>query len=738
MVNADNGLREIRMRRYGCLFLGGEEDPLDCTQNEELNPETRQPAPGITDSVAENLRVNELTPWLNTRARTIVNPTVMYDSTKEEMYVNLYLRIYDETAGRFNDLKYEFVGDLKAFKDEYRRTRQRKYLNLRKQRSESNEIVNAIVHCYDIPTCKDITLVVSFANVNSQGESFVDSRPFMIDQRETDITPENTVPNQTQVSITEPIILDIDDEEYEDEIHQGDYTPDEGDSPPNQSVGAPLLRSDDIDFLCEGLIEEGLPCPRYLVDPTLERPTAATSTDTIPETTTIQPTPQSPEETTDDTDTEQEDAVQADGDESPAVQPTPDSRQQINLRNTQEPIARPKPRPPGLSVQIVPEETVELVDVINEEVFPDEEVILVPHVPRQPEPNIDVLPQPDSKNYDTSQYHQFIMRLRQIREQALIDSRQAEEAEEGGATINGRPVPVPTPSPARPETIEQPAAEVEEIVLEEDEEESPLAVRTSIRPRQRPDNLVTDRAAGTDEQAPTESAATIPFTSIDGRFTYDLSVCGEHIVKAKNLNYRQARGHYSSGSLRDSTHYTSSVYDTVFHKPRNASKQHGSEITKQVTEFVGCVLKQRYGDDLENQVNNLSLQRGGQLGRQRSHQNGLDIDVSYPHINNATSGFDNFAGNLNSARVVAAFDQARLLIYTDRVQVLFTDDRIRRRFCTYLRDNNKLSSHRSIVERFMRHWDGHHNHYHVRVKCTLQNEGCVPDNDYANTNYCGN
>jgi murein endopeptidase len=149
-------------------------------------------------------------------------------------------------------------------------------------------------------------------------------------------------------------------------------------------------------------------------------------------------------------------------------------------------------------------------------------------------------------------------------------------------------------------------------------------------------------------------------------------------------------------------------------------------------------LKQRYNDNLENQVNNLSLQNGGQLGRQRSHQNGLDIDVSYPHINNATNGFDNFAGNLNSARVVAAFDQARLLIYTDRVQMLFTDDRIRRRFCTYLRDNNKLTSHRSIVERFMRHWDGHHNHYHVRVKCTLQNEGCVPDNDYPNTNYCRN
>jgi hypothetical protein len=105
MVNADNGLREIRMRRYGCLFLGGEQDPLDCTQNEELSSETRQSAPGITDDIAENLRINELTPWLNTRARTVVNPTVMYDSSKEEMYVNLFLRLFDETSNRFTDLK---------------------------------------------------------------------------------------------------------------------------------------------------------------------------------------------------------------------------------------------------------------------------------------------------------------------------------------------------------------------------------------------------------------------------------------------------------------------------------------------------------------------------------------------------------------------------------------------------------------------------------------------------------
>ncbi len=36
IINQDTGLREIRMRRYDCLYLAGEENPLDCANNEEL------------------------------------------------------------------------------------------------------------------------------------------------------------------------------------------------------------------------------------------------------------------------------------------------------------------------------------------------------------------------------------------------------------------------------------------------------------------------------------------------------------------------------------------------------------------------------------------------------------------------------------------------------------------------------------------------------------------------------
>ncbi len=749
MVNAENGLREVRLRRYDCAFLAGDQDPSDCTQNEEIKrePIITNPTSTPVSTSKENLKVNELTPWLNIKARTVVNPSVMYNSLKLEMYVILYLRLAENNTSEFKDYKYEFVGDLKSYKDDYQKTRQRTYLKLKRTSSESSEIVNAIVHCYDIPDCQDITLVASFANVNAKGESFIDSRPFMIDQRESEITLENTLPNKTTLSVMEPIIKEV-IEDDQTGLHQDTYTPDEGDDPEALKIGAPLLRPENMDSLCEGLVPKGTPCPKYLLDPTLERPKAATSKDVVPEIEVVQLESDEPQQVgqqpqinegviqTDDGLEEQspqattsriKPKARPEGlsnnpptSKRPKARPPEFEKQNPSSRRPKarppelikesKPTKRPKSRPPGLVVTMIPEEPVELVDVINEEVFPPEEVILVPESPRQSEPNLDVLPNPNAKNYDTSDYHQFIIRL------------QAQKV--------NPPTPQTNPPITDSSTPTAPNAHTETLAPT-----TAQNVKPPTRPRKRPDDLKGPEEEK-EEQKTVESQAVVPFESIDGQFTYDLSLCGTHIIRAKNLNYNQARGHYNSGRLKNATNYKDSVHETIFHSPDHTSRQFGSDVTKHVLEFVGCVLKQRYGENLMNQINSLSYKNGGQLGEHASHQNGLDVDVSYPHINNSTRGFDNFAANLNSSRVVAAFDQARLLVYTDRVQVLFTDNRIRKRFCKYLKDNNKLQSHREIVERFMRNWAGHHDHYHVRVMCTLQNEGCVPENYYPKTNFC--
>lgn len=723
IINQETGLREIRMRRYDCLHLAVEQDPQGCTHNEQIisetikskeTPSAIQSSQGAsTSSVTENLRINELTPWLDNRARTVVNTTVMYNDLKEEVYVITYLRKFDKDSKGFKDFKHELKADLKSYKREYHSTHQRKYLNFQRAKAESNDVVNAIAHCYDIPTCKDITLIISFRNFDSQGNSFVDSRPFMIDQRETEIRKEDGNPTTAQRTLVEPQLIEEGEDEDEDNIHTEEYTPDE-DEVIIQAPARPLLRSENIEALCDGLISNSENCPKYLTDPTLERPEPASSVSDI---------------------------KLKEGSNSAVVK---DETQQVRIQKITEqnensqkvtiqkikPSAglttskRPLPRPDGLGKY--QDVTDEFVDVVDEKVFPKEEVVLQPETPREPEENADLLPPPNTKSYKTQTYRQFFERLVQLKNSAVetvgtmaehIQNNIEKQQIANSNTNIGTQRPKPRPEGLGTKINEEISNnDVTTISEDNKKENSQVDVEKEQRPMSRSDAIE-------------------PFQSIDGKFTYDLSLCVEHLIKAKNINYNQARGYYSNGSLTKATLYTSSKYETIFHKPNNAIKQHSSEITKQVMEFAGCVLKQRYGERLQNQINNLSREKGGRIGGQGSHQNGLDADVSYPHINERTSGFDNFAGNISEDRLIAAFDQARLLIYTDRVEMLFTDDKIRTRFCQYLKNSKKLSNYRNVVERYMRHWKGHHHHYHVRVKCTVQNEGCVPQN-FTKTNFC--
>ncbi len=697
LVNPNTGLREIRLRRYDCDSTTDQASPLSCAKNEEL---ISQPRPQTTaaskpkvdpsgpssetisnetpksvksaSELSTNIRVNELTPWLNTKSRTVVNPTVMHNDLKEKFYLTAYLREFSTDDQQFKDYKYEFVGDLKTYKKNWLATKERRYLNLKIATSESKQIVNAIVHCFDIPRCKEITVIVSFANIDTSGNSFIDSRAFQIDQREARITPENAVPNKTKVSIQEPVYLEdietseelseSDNDDSEIVSHEQDITLDEGDSPEDIKTRRPLLRPDHIDQLCEGLMGDSKsPCPKYLVDPTVEKPNPL-----------------------------------------------------LALSNL-----RPKPRPDHLTKIDSPLVVADSVDIVDEKVFPLEEVILEPYTPRESEPDIDLLPKVDSKTYKKLDYLEFLLK------------KQLE-----ASTAKSSPNIDVEPEFEEFDMVEQDKTEKVEIdysepINQDSPEETGLA--KSKRPTKRPENLMAKFIEN-------QNVALVPFESIDGKFTYDISLCGEHLIKAKNLNYYQARGDYSSGSIVKASHYTDSPYQTIDHAPR-PNRQYGSEISKQVLEFAGCVLEQRYGQTLENQIGSISFERGGRLtfisrpGSHKSHQNGLDIDVSYPHINKKTRGFDNFANNLEESRVIAAFDQARLMIYTDRVTMLFTDNRIRTKFCRYLKANDKLSGHRNVVEMFMRQWPGHFNHYHVRVKCTLQNEGCVYE-EYPKSSYC--
>ncbi len=726
VINQDTGLRELRFRRYDCLHLPDNETEEDCTNNEEIQIEDPIGNPklaptNLLPSAQPNLRVNELTPWLQNKARTIVNPSIMYNDLTEKVAATAYLRMYDSQNIQ-KSYKYTFEADLKSFRERFRKSGQREYLRLAKKESESKEIINAVIHCYDNPTCKDITLVFSFLNYDQQGKSFIDSRPFQLDQREEEIVATDSVPNKATRTLTDPILNVESDEEQDgnsgdntgynlDEEDTEEEDIDHTDEAFSRGPVGPVLPQDKQNSLCEGLTTGSEVCPSYLLDPSISR---------LPE-----------EET------------------------GPDS---LGL---DEPIIKTSKEP--------------TVNIIDEEVFPDEARVLQPEAPRLAEENIDLLP--TKPVYDPNLYHQFILRLKIQKELALIDAHKNSGNQSETITTSNIQFPDPEDAPSTPSGASKssirPRARPKGLAHPSEDVEAQPVTKPIIRPRARPSNLNTNNKAVEkvtpvlaesekevpDDELPTEdntaialtdkrprmrpeglgeNSSTVSFTSIDGHFVYDLGLCGDHLIKAKNIEYHQSRGYYSQkGSIINSTHFNRSDYDPNQHDKGKSNRHYSSEISKQVLEFSACVLEQRYGANLKIVLKSFSDHNGGHLSGHGSHQNGLDADVSYPHINGNTKGFDVFSNNMPDYRVAAAIDYARLLLYTDRVHVLFTDNKIRTRFCSYLKDKGKLSDYRNVVERYMYHISGHKNHYHVRIKCNPQNVGCVVQDDFADDNHCG-
>lgn len=140
------------------------------------------------------------------------------------------------------------------------------------------------------------------------------------------------------------------------------------------------------------------------------------------------------------------------------------------------------------------------------------------------------------------------------------------------------------------------------------------------------------------------------------------------------------------------------------------------------------VNKLRPGLSLE--VNDISAQRGGHLGNHASHQNGLDMDVGYffEGIN------ENYYGRsaLKGKGFDPKFDRALLwnylktmmTYYHDQVYMIFVHSSIKKAMCAEAKRVGDLGTSDKgtdpIVLNALRRLypeSGHHNHFHVRLRC---------------------
>lgn len=127
-------------------------------------------------------------------------------------------------------------------------------------------------------------------------------------------------------------------------------------------------------------------------------------------------------------------------------------------------------------------------------------------------------------------------------------------------------------------------------------------------------------------------------------------------------------------------------------------------------------------------VNDLSQRSGGRLANSahKSHQNGLDADISYPFNRSQSSAF---AANVSSGRANSSFKARETWIvfktlwntgYVDRI---FVNPAIKRALCQEASRVGEQKSFEQLLRR-IRPESGHDKHFHLRILCSSEQPRC--------------
>jgi penicillin-insensitive murein endopeptidase len=204
------------------------------------------------------------------------------------------------------------------------------------------------------------------------------------------------------------------------------------------------------------------------------------------------------------------------------------------------------------------------------------------------------------------------------------------------------------------------------------------------------------------------------------------------------VNYDQSSGQPDAGFLRNASALKSEGkgYVKLF---RSRERQYGSSELVQLIEQVSAEMSQVKPCDQvlceRLQVGDLSQQKGGDIDRHGSHENGLDVDLVYFRTNhreqslNETDGFtENFVQN---NRVTKNFDLQRNWIFLKTivssgiVNRMFVDPVIKKTYCDLYQEQSKSDDLVKETLRRMRVLEEHGDHVHVRILCPKNSPLCT-------------
>ncbi|MFN7904619.1 MAG: penicillin-insensitive murein endopeptidase [Pseudobdellovibrionaceae bacterium] len=127
-------------------------------------------------------------------------------------------------------------------------------------------------------------------------------------------------------------------------------------------------------------------------------------------------------------------------------------------------------------------------------------------------------------------------------------------------------------------------------------------------------------------------------------------------------------------------------------------------------------------------VSDMSSNFGGSFGVRRDggHQNGLEADLGYITTTSPPPLVVVVNGN-NFRREIVKMDEQlqiwRHIVASNQVAQIFVDQKIKNAFCSY---SNRMPRDANLIEtlRRLRHWVGHRNHWHLRLKCPPSSPRC--------------
>lgn len=292
----------------------------------------------------------------------------------------------------------------------------------------------------------------------------------------------------------------------------------------------------------------------------------------------------------------------------------------------------------------------------------------------------------------------------------------------------------------------RPKARPENLVTDQAEQSDSAPLTSSIRPKARPADLDTtsdaDLSTGAGQiifpelatDAEVDSSFNVDSAEVTTTGPITSDVTDELLNSIKTTVFNQAKRFYArrsgrNGLISDSSQLKSRITGATVN-PHRRSRQHASGILTKTLEYAAMEFNQSYANSSVC-INDLSRENGGLASGHGSHQNGLDADISYPSTANSCSGnvyfkdWETMKGR-DSAFMEKQWKFINTLLKTDRIHVIFLSGDFANSLCRYVKANVDISkTNRNKIFKKLHHIKGHRNHYHVRMKCNRQNSGCV-------------